>query len=791
MLQILRAYQRYIFLVITVVIIISFSFFGTNSNGPDMKEMNPTAFTAIDGSDVTRSELEAMVNFIATDARDKMMLGGRSGLNFFNDGVIRGDILETGIARVIAEEYFSELEGDFQSRIEKERYYKPYTNPQAPFLGAETTWRRFAPKLSEAYVSLKTLSNVNNIENFNARVELYSQEQNFPQHILKQAIRYQESQFEWITPDANLHQYDLSLFGYHSLDDWFGHKFVSLSAQFIINSAKLAKQRGYDVSKEEVLYELAQNATRSYAENKENPIFAGMSQEAYVKQQLQDMGMDQARAVKVWKQVLLFRRLFEDMGSSAFVDRESFQSMAEFAKTNVTAETYYLADALQFSDANSLQEFQLYLSAVTSPEEAKTLHPLALPNKFKTVEQVKATLAELVQRRYVIDATLVDLESLQTQVAIKDMWAWETNEANWSVLAKKFPELGAADAKTTDDRFNALERLNDKIREKVDSYAKESIVNANPEWLENALRNAEAQRYPFSISMAGTDLPLLGYKGKRAELIQTLNEAKIADPESDDPSQWFKLSGDQRYVYRMRVLERSNSDELMTFAQAQEAGVLKALVDKTLEAYYMSMRDKESLTFKREDGRYKLFADVRTQVAEFYFAPVLKAIYDDAILAEGKEGAPEKPNFDYCSVRRFSRYARDVRKLLIAKPEMEAQLVRPAKEQDETDVLLIAQEDLKEQWKLQRNKETVERSQVASNSSIAKAFDMDVDTWSETKAMNNSRPLFFKVEEKAIGDVGAWIDQAVNVAYRQLAYEKERALAEEILTQHKLKLSVE
>ena len=98
MLQLFRNYQKYIYLVVTVVIIISFSFFGTYSTmntGPQREAM--IVFTAIDGQGVSRKEVEALAQFLATDAEDKLMVGGGWGPNFFNDGVIKNDFLKTGL----------------------------------------------------------------------------------------------------------------------------------------------------------------------------------------------------------------------------------------------------------------------------------------------------------------------------------------------------------------------------------------------------------------------------------------------------------------------------------------------------------------------------------------------------------------------------------------------------------------------------------------------------------------------------------------------------------------------
>jgi len=63
------------------------------------------------------------------------------------------------------------------------------------------------------------------------------------------------------------------LFGYHTAEDWFGPRFVKLVSEFVINSAKIAEQRGYKVSKEETLVDLMRNVETSFQQIRKIPIW--------------------------------------------------------------------------------------------------------------------------------------------------------------------------------------------------------------------------------------------------------------------------------------------------------------------------------------------------------------------------------------------------------------------------------------------------------------------------------------------------------------------------------------
>jgi len=143
MLGFFRKYQRYFFIVITVVIVISFTFFGTSSNMQRTQYIEKTAFTAIDGSEISRSELEELVLFVGTDNEDKLLLGGAWGLNFLNDGVLKRDFIETGLAEILVAPFLKEMRGDLQSRHQREKRYAPYEHPEAKFISASLSLKLF------------------------------------------------------------------------------------------------------------------------------------------------------------------------------------------------------------------------------------------------------------------------------------------------------------------------------------------------------------------------------------------------------------------------------------------------------------------------------------------------------------------------------------------------------------------------------------------------------------------------------------------------------------------------
>lgn len=401
MLEFLRRYQRSLFIVITVVIIASFSFFGTFQTFSSREQEDKVAFTAIDGSKIRRSELSDMITFLASDSHDFLFSPSGAG-NALNDGVIPTDFLESGLASVIATPYIAEIGEEEQPKLERERRYSPYVHPKAPFLTAEQIWAYYAPDVKANFDQLRGFANARTPEAFSARVNLFVAERRFPAAYLKQFLRFQETSHKWLAQDPNLAYQNLALFGYGNVQDWFGKNFVDLAAQYIINSAKLAEQKGYKVTKEEALGSLFRNAETAFRESRSQGHITATNAGDFFQEQLRRMGMDQSRVVKVWTQVLLFRSLFFENANSVLVDTTAYEPFYHHLNEYVDIDYYQLPTEFRFASMKDLQQFTLYLNAVQNAQNASKSDLLVLPDEFSAASEVKKAYPELVERKVLL-----------------------------------------------------------------------------------------------------------------------------------------------------------------------------------------------------------------------------------------------------------------------------------------------------------------------------------------------------------------------------------------------------
>lgn len=784
MLDFFRRHQRYFFIVITIVIVISFSFFGTYSSLSDSPFREQVAFKAVDGTAVTRHELDEMATFIGTDASDKLLVGGMWGPNFLNDGVISKNFLETGLGIILASSYPHDIQPDLEARLEKEKRYALYTHPQAGFIGTEAAWNYFAPSMTSYYHLLRAAQDPTSPQALQARVALFLMEKQFPQQVLRQVLRYQEKQYAWVNPDRNLDRTDLSLFGYHTLEDWFGPRFVRLASEFIINAAIIAEEKGYQVTKADALSDLIRNAELSFYQNANSPHLGVATSHEYFNEQLRRLGMDQNGAAKMWRKVMLFRLLFQDMGNSVFVDPYTFQQLDTYALESVEGDLYRLPKEMHLKDFKSLQKFETYLDAVAKRSDEDKAQ-LVLPTVFLTTAQVAQKTPELVQKRYHLEIRQANKKVLEGSVGVKDSWNWEVSDQGWERLKKQFPELGVKKGSTREERFASLDSLDDKTRGNIDAFARTAIVEEHPEWLTKALADAPVMTVMVSLHEKGEQPIFEGLKDSKS-LMQILDAAPLASqlfadlkPSAKEAAEKLeKYTANQSVYYNIRVLDRAAHSEILTFAEADRDGVLDALLDKQLEAAYGKIRESDPKSFQKDDLSWKAFADVKDAVAERHFAKVLTAIR-----ANAPETAPKQMISDYAATLRLYPYVKEIQAQLQKKPSLETSLTKAPSVKTES---LIAQPSLADQWKLEKSPYQISRSSadIALDHTV---FTLPSGEWTGVNTPANGDLNFFYVSKKSNSVTEKAVSDSVNQARRLLSDDVQQRLMRHVLTMLKEK----
>ncbi len=615
MLTFLRKHQKIFFIFITATIIISFTFFGTYSTFNNRTEVeDKPLFSGVCGKPIMQQELAALCRLIENSPFERSEKGNMP--NFLNDGVIEKDFFSTGLGMMLAKRYFAELKPDLDQRLKRIQSYRAYVHPRSPQINAEVMWNRFSPELSQHLRSIKLKSDQLTTETLALMMQLYLDQVRLPPDILKQVLTMQQNQMN-IEPDPLLTHGDLSLFGFKSIDDWFGPHFVPLIAQFIENAAQLAVEKGYDVKKEEIRADLYQNIYQGYQQHSREGKLASEEVEYYFQTKMRGLGFDEKMLLCAWKKVMLMRRLFEDGSGSILVDGLAYQQFDKFAKESVQVSLYQLPQALQLTDFRSMLKLQVYLEGVAA-DISRLRSDLRIPKQFASIEAIERKAPELIERSCELQWSSVTKEELSQSISVKETWDWETLDAHWQQLKKQFPEVALLKGESKSERQAGLETLDKKLRIKVDQFARGKMIDEHPEHIAAALDRASPQTSTVGLKLRGTQWPFDGVK-ENSELAVLVEHAD---------SKLNNYSPDGEHYYRIQVVRQEPKKKILTFEEAYKDGTLDRLLDKRLEEAYPEMRKKDFAYFQQSGGQWKPFNDVKDQIGKHLFADLLRSIED-------------------------------------------------------------------------------------------------------------------------------------------------------------------
>lgn len=605
MFSFLRRYQRAIFLVITAIIILSFSFFGTYSTIASGKHENPVWFTTVDGRTIRRMEGAAYLEFLSTSAQ-------RNGqkVNLFNDGFLEKDILSTCIGEAI----FSACEEPvlleyLKNKKESENKYRTYVHPTTPFLSTEHIWTYFAPELKEQFAAYQAYQGTNAKELFKKKMHLFLLESKFPGNYVKQFLMYQQKQAGFIEPDPTLEGRDFSLFGYASAVDWFGEVYMQKVVQTLLSGAELAKKEGVQVSDDEVmasLYKNVQAAAANFGDLAQRPI------QEIVDAAVRALAIDFATVKQIWKDVLLFQRayvkLYDHMAVSSFPFYEQCQEGAQYK----TIDTYSLQPCLRVHSIEDVAQLNLWKKATLQKVES----PWQVTRAFLPAHEVVSSYPELVQELFSVSLKMVGPEQLEPLIRFKELWHWQGVDTHFSQLAEKFPLLLQKEAKDPQSRMKIIDALPAAYRLEVDAYAKKLFIKDHPEWIDEQLRSQKSQMKSLFIRPQGKSTTLAGISDMRqlSDLLKKASLGQVSEP-------LCRYTQDGCHFYEITVMDRKPL-EIIPLVQLQEEGVLAHLIDTSLEAQYPQLRKQNPKAYMTESGEWKPFSEVRLTLLDQYMAPL-------------------------------------------------------------------------------------------------------------------------------------------------------------------------
>ncbi len=603
MLSFFRKYQKGFFFVVTFFIVISFVFFGTYGAFTKGEELPDREIgRLVDGSALKEQKLYALMRLLQYGAEE-----GGHNVNLLSDSMVHRDLILSGLGEMIAEHHFDEIKEELSARWKRAKHYSPYVHPYNSAISAKNIWSQYCPKLLVLLEELKKAPEEFSKEQLPLLFELYVAQADFPPPLLHQMLYYQQGQ--QTRPDPGLPQANVALFGFDSVSDWFGEKFVEEVGKLVLNCACIAREEGYKVSKEEAKIDLYSNVYRGLKAYSQGNTPTNEEAQKVFSQQIRMIGLDENQATNLWREVLHFRRMLGEVGNAVFVDSLAYNQFKSFAKPAQRICRYSLPQNLQFANFREMIKFQRYLEIVAVGDFVD------LPKSLRKAEEVMNSHPELVYKEFELEVATATKDDAAAQVSLKETWKWEGE--NFDLLRKEFPSIVNCKSEEFEARMNALDKLDEVTRFKVDQFARGAIVEADGSRIDEALKHARGETKNVKVALGKLDNFFSG-------------QHFLALLEVEDPA-LARFSVDGEVFYSIRVLEKGKGWKLFSFEEAD----MDRLLDKFLLTAYKETSD---------------------QVAAKMYADVLKSI-------------DIKTNqLDEYAKHRFDRYLTSMRKLAIENP---------------------------------------------------------------------------------------------------------------------------
>lgn len=606
-----RRYQRAIFFVITAIIILSFSFFGTYSAMTSSKGDDPVVFTTSGGRKIHKSEYTAYSLFLSTGSTGD----GSQTYNFFNDGFLEKDVLSTCVGSAIFHRWQDSFSPYILKKKAQESRFTLYQHPKAPFLGTEYVWTYFIPALKECFLSYQKETNGDAEQLFKKKAALFALEKQFPGSFVKQLLLVQQQQAaNWLEADATLVSRDLSLFGYANASDWFGEEFIQKVVQVLLDGSEMAQKEGLSLSHDEVLHSLYQNVQSSTERFQD---LQGKSISDLVQVSLRSLGLDLAAVEKIWRDVLLFRQAFTALPNHLFLSAFPFRKVYENGSHYKKLEQYSLQPCLKAHSMQDIAELYTWQKAVLTQEREE--EPFL--GAYRSIDDVMCSWPEFVEQRFSLSYRMIGPEQLEPLIRVKDLWYWQVQEGNFKTLAKKFPRLLEEKRDDPQSRMEALEQLPASVRFEVDAFSKKQFLVDHPEWIDEQLKAQEFKTHAFFLRPQGDAKEFVGITDARA-FAEMLKKADLGEKNEG----LARYTQDGLHFYEIVVIDRSSQWELVPLIQLREDGTLSRVVQKILEAQYPLLRKQNPKNFLDDKGEWKPAQEVKGALLEAYLAPLFQIL---------------------------------------------------------------------------------------------------------------------------------------------------------------------
>ena len=570
----LRKYQSSLYAVITVLILCSFFFFGSNSTIQNTPKGDTTSFYDVSKTPISHKQLEQMIHFITSDQYGFLQSDGSLGSNFLNSGDITKLLLSPSVGSTLLNSQMDKVQKLISDRKGKEKNFQPYQHPSIPYISLKNLWQQYALPLSTAYNTYHkslTRNDTPIAELLENRLQLMQAHNKISPSLFKRVLLQQQNQYEWIPADNNLYGLDLSLFGYNNLVDWLGHDLTRHVAETIYNIAAHAKQIGYVVDDTETEVHLKHQLEVAYQFFQRNPNNPKLSLEQFYNKQLAILNMTETQVKDLCTKTLLAEKFLNERTNAVLIKPTFYKKFLSKAYETLVTDCYSLKKDLQFADNHQMHLFEIYLSKTHQYNIGTS--PL-LPPEPLSIEETKRKNPEFIVYPVQLSFRHINKDSYAQSINLKTLLEKQTESQVWQHLVDLWPNnLSYTD--NTQQILDQLKALDEPTRSAINQYTRLYILNTMPNWIEKALSNASIEVQDIEIPEKSYTPILSGISDTRA-LVEHLSQLSTT-AYSEDGVNYYLFEDDVSIP----------SPQLISFKSAYESGLL----DKYLTAYINANSD--------------------------------------------------------------------------------------------------------------------------------------------------------------------------------------------------------
>lgn len=595
MMSFLRRQQRVITIAITVCCISTFVFFGSSKAfAPSRAALEVTVWQSKNLS-LSAHELQARAHFLASE-----MVGSPQSAHtwcaWMNPGFVSEWILSSGLgAEMMASSpvMLKELE----EAKAKESRWKGYKHPYLGHLNYDAVLAQFNPPLA---ASLKKWKSETQLKP-EVKIELYKQAKRMPSEFFTTIIRYHESAASAQQKDPTLAERSMAVFGYETMDSWFGKEFMNSCVKLIALGAQEAQTLGYDISEDEIKRSIQSRMEEIWAKVSEKGL--DISLPNFKSQMFRSFGMSEEQFTRFWKELVLFENFYHHEGSKTLADPLAAKEMTAFISETREVDLYEVPAAFRILTLDSLAKLQLYWHYTTG----LALTDPAVPLHKRSVAEIANACPELIAKRVDLEWKQLKLDDFRLRMGPKKMIVRQTQDDIWAVISSQVTSKQVTDSK---ERMTLLSNLEKNSREKVDRETLKWLLKHKPEELVSGFEEVQSQKQSLVFALASAQQPMEGISNIQL-LLKEMEKGATKAPYTQDENNYYLFSS-------LDV----GKDELLDFTKAGELSILEALLSKKLKAHYETMKSRQAPALYKE-GKLLEMSKVRSQVLMDLFQPLL------------------------------------------------------------------------------------------------------------------------------------------------------------------------